>query len=99
MSTSVSESYCLAIQEAFILGVPVVAVKCPGVEESLDTRFGVLIENTVDELTNTIRDMLCTPGKLLSYRNKIQDEYSVSSIYEDRLEDICKLIETPDEVG
>ena len=99
VSTSVSESYCLAIQEALILGVPVVAVKCPGVEESLDTRFGVLIENTVDELTNTIRDMLCTPGKLLSYRNKIQDDYSVSSIYEDRLEDICKLIETPDEVG
>ena len=98
VNTSVSESYCLVIQESLILGVPVVAVKCPGVEESLDTRFGVLFENSVEELAKNIQDMVCTPGKLLSYRSRIQEEYSVSSIYEDRLEDICKLIEASDEV-
>ncbi len=95
VSTSVSESYGLVIQESLILDVPVVAVKCQGVEESLNTRFGVLINNSAEELAEAIFDLLSNPSKLLSYRDQIREQYSVSSLYEARLEKICELIETP----
>ena len=94
VSTSLSESYGLAIQESLVLGVPVIAVNCQGVAESFDKRYGVLIENSADELGKTILDVLDTPLELLSYRNNIRDYYSVSSIYEERLDKICKLLET-----
>ena len=98
VSTSVSESYGLAIQEALILGVPVVAVNCPGVAESLDTRFGVLIDNSVEKLSETILDMLSTPSKLNTYRVRISEQYPVSSLYEDRLDKICELLVETDEI-
>ena len=42
ISTSLVESYGLAIQEALILGKPVVALNCPAIEETFDDRFGIL---------------------------------------------------------
>lgn len=98
VSASVTESYCLVIQESLILGIPVVAVNCPGVAESLDTRFGILIDNSAEVLAETVNDMLSTPNKLLSYRNRIREEYSLASLDEERLDEIIKLIETSDEV-
>jgi glycosyltransferase involved in cell wall biosynthesis len=98
VSASVTESYCLVIQESLILGIPVIAVNCPGVAESLDTRFGILIDNSAKVLAETINDFLCTPDKLNAYRNRISEEYSLVSLDEERLDAIIELIETSDEV-
>ncbi len=93
VSSSVSESYGLAVQEALIFQVPVIAVKCPGIIESFDTRFGVLVDNSANALANTIADFINDPSLSASYRESIRLNFKPSSLYGDRLEDICKLWE------
>ena len=39
VSTSLTESYGLAIQEALILKIPVIAVECPAIKESFDLKY------------------------------------------------------------
>ncbi len=91
ISSSISESYGLSIQEAFVLGIPVIAVKNEGILESFDTRFGILINNSSSELCNTLHRLLQNPSELLSYKKAIKELYFLSSLYENRLEEICNL--------
>ena len=93
VSTSISESYGLAVQEAFILGVPVVAVKCSGIEEVFDTRFGKLIENSEEELACTLKEIVSNPQVLQNYHQAIVNNFEVSELYEGRMESICNLWE------
>ena len=88
-SSSISETYGLSVQEALIVGVPVVAVKCSGIIESLDPRFGVLIDNSSEELAGTIRRLFENPSELDGYRKTIAQEYSLDSLYEERMDKIC----------
>ena len=93
VSSSRTESYGLAVQEALILGVPVVAVRCPGIEESLDTRFGVLTDNSVEALAASIRVMLQEPNLLCQYRETIAGQFVRERMYEERLQAITDLWE------
>ena len=94
VSTSTSESYGLAIQEALILNVPVVAVNCPGGVETFDKRFGVLIENSAEKLSAMICELLTNPRRLEAFRKIIKENYPLESLYDDRMEKICELIES-----
>lgn len=88
VSSSCTESYGLAVQEALILGVPVVAVRCPGIEEALDPRFGVVTENNVEALSDSIRFFIQKPEEIKRYRDVISSQYRRSDLYEKRMEDI-----------
>lgn len=92
VSSSQTEGYGLTVQEALVLGVPVVAVACPGVAESLDTRFGILTENSPSALADGIRSML-EPETLADYRARIAAEYPRDALYKKRLEAIGALLE------
>ena len=94
VSSSISESYGLSVQEALILGVPVVAVKCSGIEESLDPEFGVLVDNSSEELSKAINRLLSNPDEVDAYRKAINDNYSLNSLYDSRMEAIYQLLET-----
>ena len=91
VSTSLNETYGLAVQEAFILGKPVIAVKNDGIVEAFDERFGRLIDNSAQELADTIRSMLESPIQLETYVKNIKKYYSVKDLYEERMEEICQL--------
>ena len=93
VSTSLSESYGLAVQEALILGVPVIAVKCPGIIESLDPQFGNLVDNSAEELADTIYQLLTNMDESESYHKMIEEKYPLNMIYEERINKICRLIE------
>ncbi len=93
VSTSISESYGLAVQEALVLGKPVIAVRCPGIEEAFDERFGRIIDNSARELADNIRDLFGEPSKLRDYSRSIAEDYQVESLYEERIDAICRLIE------
>lgn len=93
VSSSRTESYGLAVQEALILGVPVVAVRCPGIEESLDPRFGILTDNTADALEDGIRSFLQDPDALLRRREVISSQFDCSDLFEKRLKSITDLWE------
>lgn len=91
ISVSLVESYGLAIQEALILGKPVIAVKCPAIEETLDEDFGLLIEGTVADVKNAMEAILIDKEKLTGYRSAIENEYEVDELFEKRMRDICDL--------
>ncbi len=95
VSASVSETYGLSIQEALILGIPVVAVRNPGVEEALDERFGLLTGPSAEELSEGIRRMLDVSGTLETYRRRIAQDYPVQELYEKRWEAIRDLFLFP----
>lgn len=91
VSSSLSESYGLAIQEAMILGVPVIAVSCPAIVESMDERFGLLTEPTKESMKNAIEQFLVNPEKVMECRRNIHEYYAVNSLYEERLKKITDL--------
>ena len=93
VSCSVSESYGLSIQEALVLSVPAVAIRNPGIEESLDPRFGIMTENSFQSMEAVLKELLDNPEKLKEYRERIKTEFPVADLYEKRLESICRLWE------
>lgn len=57
--SSRSEGYSTVVTEAFILGLPVVSVKCSGADELLkDGEYGVLTENNEDALYEGMKQLL-----------------------------------------
>ena len=95
VSSSVSESYGLSVQEALVLGIPVVAVNCPGIIEWFDPRFGLLVNNSAEELADAMEKMLNESSMLSACQESIAKHYSRHGVYEDRMEKICQLWETP----
>lgn len=93
VSASMTESYGLAVQEALVLGVPVLAIGCRGIRESLDERFGLLVNDSARDLAEGIRALLQTPGLLASRREAIERDYPADSLYEERLDAILDLLE------
>ncbi len=93
VSASISESYGLAVQEALVLDLPVVAVNCSGIQESLDPRFGILVDNSVTQLCDALERILTDSALLSSYKQTIASEYHTEQLYEERMEEICKLWE------
>lgn len=68
-----NESFCIAIEEALFLSVPVIACRCPGTEEILHHGdFGLLVDNSADGLSNGIYNFISNPvlAKLLREKSK-----------------------------
>ncbi len=92
VSTSVTEGYGLAVQEALVLGVPVIAADCPGIAESLDPRFGMLTSHSAKAFAAALKKML-EPQTLAEYRQRIAREYPADELFESRLKAITALWE------
>ena len=94
VSSSLWESYGLAIQEAFVLGVPVVVTECPSIREVVDPDCGTIVENSYEGLLNGMRKMLESPDILREMRENIAKRgFSDKELYEDKMRDICALLE------
>ena len=91
VSASMVESYGLAIQEALILCKPVVAVRCPAIEEVFDERFGILADNNEESLFFAVESMIIDTEMRLTFESNITHYYDRSSIYTNRIKDICQL--------
>ena len=92
VSASESESYGLTVQEALILGVPVLACACGGVAESLDERFGILCGLEREELGAALRRVLEDPALRESYAARIARDYERGALWEARLKAIRETI-------
>ena len=92
ISTSNSESYGLAIQEALILGKPVVAVNCAVLKEVFDNRFGIVTDNSKESIKAAMITMLTDKDKRSEYCRNIGNFYKKDDMYESRLEDIKSLL-------
>ena len=92
LSASESESYGLTVQEALILGVPVLACACGGIAECLDPRFGILTGLERDALRDALRRVLDEPGLRAEYAARIAGEFQSGELWQPRLEAIKTLL-------
>lgn len=90
VTTTKGESYGLAVQEALILGVPVLATRCKAFEECVTENEAILVENTEDDIYCGLVKILGN-GKLHSKYKEGIEERSHKKLYKDRLKEIEKL--------
>lgn len=88
VSTAIWESYGLAIQEALVLGIPVLTTRCPAIEECFDTRFGMIVDCDEAEIEKGMRYILDHPECISKYRKAIANEYNKNLLWEQRLQQI-----------
>ena len=88
VSTSLGESYGLVIQEALVLGVPVLTTRCPAIEECFDTRFGIFMDCKESSIEKGIRYVLEHQECIAEYKRVIEAEYDKNVLWEQRLQKI-----------
>lgn len=94
VSTSFGESYGLVIQEALVLGVPVLTTRCPAIEECFDTKFGLLVDCEETAIEQGLRYILEHPRCIVEYKKVIETEYDKNALWKQRLQKIeCLLRE------
>lgn len=93
INSSASECHPLAVQEALVLGVPVIASYCPAIAETLDSRFGVITESSREGLKEGFRRLLLHPAAAGEYRENIHRFYDKNALWESRIQDIVSLID------
>lgn len=92
VNTSLGESYGLVIQEALILGIPVLSTRCPAVDECFDSRFGILVDCNEEAIENAMRYVLENPECISNYKKTIKSEFDMESLWNQRLDEIERLI-------
>lgn len=92
VSASLWESYGLVIQEALILGVPVLSTRCPAIEECFDVRFGMLVDCNEDAIEKGMQYILENPECICNYKKNIKNGYDIKTLWNQRLNDIERLI-------
>lgn len=92
VSSCVWESYGLAIQEALILGVPVISTRCPALDEVCDKRFAILCENSQHDLMSALRSVLAQPEIRKQFHRNIMQFYpDHQTLYHNRIGHIMQL--------
>lgn len=93
VSSAEWESYGIAMQEALILGVPVLTAYCAVVDEVIDPKFGRVVPNNQADIQKGIEELLKNPQLASEYSSRIQQEYNKEALWEERLRAICDLWE------
>ena len=71
--TSRDEAFPLVVGESLILGTPVIATDCCGIEEWLghDEKYGFIMENSTNGIYHGMKKVLSNPDILMEYRRNI----------------------------
>ena len=81
LNTSEAEGYPLVLCEALCLGLPVVATDITGANELLDaSRYGLLVEESVDGIADGIRAMLTNVTLREEFRKKAMERSKMFSV-------------------
>lgn len=91
VTSSIGESYGLVVQEAYILGTPVLATTCPAFEECVSEEYGILVQNTTEGLYEGLEKILRNPELQFQYVRENKDQSIHEEMYTKRLEEIEKL--------
>ena len=90
VSSALWESFGLVLQEAVVLGVPVLTTSCPAVNELFDDDYGIIVENTETALTDALCLIVRDDNITNKYSNRVKN-VDCSTFYESRLEEIEKM--------
>ena len=89
--SSTSESFGIAIQEAIILGIPVITTNCPGACELFDEKIhGIIVENSEVDIFNGMSRILSNLQLDKSYKEKMEGNTRFISL-EERIDSIIEL--------
>ena len=89
--SSTSESFGIAIQEAIILGIPVITTNCPGACELFDEKIhGIIVENSEVDIFNGMSRILSNLQLNKSYKKKMEENTRFISL-EERIDSIIEL--------
>ncbi|SEA08323.1 Glycosyltransferase involved in cell wall bisynthesis [Eubacterium aggregans] len=86
--TSEGESFGLAVQEAVILGTPVISVDCPAICELLRSQDGLIFENSIEGITDGLKYM-CTHNPQKEFQMM---EYTNEEFMNQRIEKIMNVL-------
>ena len=79
--SSIHESFGLVIVEALALGVPILSVKLATIQELLDSKYGMIVDNDDSCLYNGIKEILKNQGKIKEWEhNLIKYQYHNNKI-------------------
>lgn len=93
INPSIWESYCLVIQEALILNIPVIAARCAAIEESFCDDYGIITEGTADGLFCAMKTVLDDPKMKYEFICRIKANYHKEDLYLNRVHQIERLWE------
>lgn len=82
------ESYGLALQEALVLGVPVLATSCPAFEECVNKDEAILVPNTFEALYEGLYQILESGNLETEYRQRIRKDRTQENMFTSRLREI-----------
>lgn len=72
--SSRDEAFSIVLAESIILNTPVVSTKCSGPVELLNNgEYGLLVDNTTEDIYIGLKKILTDKDLYLSYKNKIQE--------------------------
>jgi len=71
--SSLHESFGLVVVEALCLGVPVLSVELATIHELLDENYGLIVDNTDDDLYNGIKDILDNVKSIEIWKNNLKE--------------------------
>lgn len=90
--SSLHESYGLVIIESLILGVPVLSTKIATIDEILNEKYGLIVDNSIDGLYNGIRKII-DEKLILKWKNNLKKyKYDNKSIINE-IEELLSLEE------
>lgn len=92
LSVATWESFGLAIQEALILGVPVLSTWWPALDEVFDNRFGIITKCDAKEISISLKHVFEDDKQLLIFRNNIKMYFDTDQLWNNRLSKIYGLI-------
>lgn len=74
--SSISEGYSLVIQEALLLGIPILTTRCLSENELFNgKKFGQIVDNSIDGLTKGLIELINNKKKLNEMKKEITEKY------------------------
>lgn len=92
ISASETESYGLSLQEALVLGVPVISCACPAIEENVSDEWGILCGMEKEELKAAVEGALKDADINGRLRENIARGFDKESLWQQRLDKMCAFI-------
>ncbi len=77
--SSYKEGYSTAVTESILVGTPVVTTECAGMREILDTKSGIIVDNSDEALENALETVLSDRSLLTKYKSGALARSSVFS--------------------
>ena len=79
--SSIHESFGLVIIESLLVNTPVLSTKLATINELLDDRYGMIVDNTENDLYNGIREILLNKQKIKDWKKNLEKyEYNNEKI-------------------